>query len=139
MAYNFNNKFWCGCDLLFTACTIMARVLSRVAASKQQFIDSIYEEMQTVDGFVTARCSFQESPCLLLTHKELFDHPPFGMTSHCRISITAYEYVVHILMRETERGSLDTAGLEIVRDICKYAVHSAVYKFCPGIDPVEYE
>ena len=39
------------------------------------------------------------------------------MTSRCRISVRADEYVVHVLMREVERGSLNNDP-EAIQGIC---------------------
>ena len=66
---------------------------------------------------------------LLISHEKLFNHPPFGMTSRCRISITEYEYVVHIMMREVKRRSLNLSDCNNL--LSKYATNSMA---CPGLD-----
>ena len=72
-----------------------------------------------------------------VTHKTLYHHSPFGMTLRCRISIKAYEYVVHVLTREVERGCLKESAVDKVLVLCQK--YSKTYKFCPGIDIAEYE
>ena len=64
----------------------------------------------------------QDEPCLLISHRKLYSHPPpFGMTSRCHILINSCEYyVVHILMREVERGEVNhSTALETVHRLCK--------------------
>ena len=84
-----------------------------------------------------SQCEFEHKSCLVINHKILFDHPPLGPTSRCRIFVNNEEYTVHILFREIERGSLTTSALQTV--LKKYSPYSACYKFCPGLDPVDYE
>ena len=52
----------------------------------------------------------------MIRHKELFNHPPFGMTSRCRIILKENEYVVHILMRKVESSSVTT--IDTVLQLC---------------------
>ena len=64
-----------------------------------KFIDGIYEIVVKVRGYVVTMCMFEDKFCLLISHEMLHNHPPFGMTSRCRILVKAYEYTVHILKR----------------------------------------
>ena len=78
-----------------------------VFSEKLLVIDKIYKYLETLDGYIVFSCTFEGDPCLIMSHKQLYDYPPLGMTSHCRIYVTAGEYVVHIiLLREVERGSM---------------------------------
>lgn len=52
---------------------------------------------------MATKCVFEEKASLLIFHEKLFNHPPFGMTSRCRISVTECQYIVHIMMKEVER------------------------------------
>lgn len=78
-----------------------------------------------------------------MTHKKLFDHPPFGPTARVRIIIKGkdLEYVVHVLLREIQRGMFTSNDLESqVLQLCKkFSSDSPIYRFCPGINPIEYE
>ena len=49
--------------------------------------------------------------------------------------------MVHVLLREVQRGVLTTVHLENqVFEICrKFSLESPIYRFCPGIDPTEYD
>ena len=106
----------------------------------RKFIDDIYEAVAQVKGYAMVRCTFEGQLCLIITHEMLYHHPPFGMTSRCRISVKAFEYVVHVLMREVERGFLKESAVEKVLLLCeKYSSDSKIYKFCPGLDISEYE
>ena len=110
-----------------------------IETEKSQFFDDIYELVTRFGGYVATRCVF-EKLCLLISHENLFNHLSFGMISRCRISVTECQYIVHVMMREIERGSLEQSGTDKVLYLCnKYATNSSANKFCPGIDPVEYE
>ena len=71
-----------------------------LSSQKKLIIDKIYKYLEMLDGYVVVSCTFKEDPCLIVSHKQLYDHPPLGIPSRCRISVTAGEYVVHILLRE---------------------------------------
>ena len=94
-------------------------------------------------GFFIARHTFNDKQCLILTHEKLFDHPPFGPTSRVRIIIKGndLEYMVHVLLREIQRGILTSDHLENqVLQLCsKFSLDSPIFRFCSGIDPSEYE
>jgi hypothetical protein len=86
-------------------------------------------------------CTYEGLPCLIITHKELNWHPPLGMTSRCRILVTLdREYVVHVIMKEIERGSLLQSPMDTIQYLCtKYSPFSLTHKFCPGIESSKYE
>lgn len=108
--------------------------------NEAKFIDDIYEIAVKITGYVVTKCTFEEQLCLLISHEMLYNHPPFGMASRCRISVKEYEYIVHVLMREVERGSLEQSASEKVLNLCsKYSTNSISFKFCPGLDVSEYE
>lgn len=92
-------------------------------------------------GFNISECIFDDQCCLVLTHKKLYNHPPVGPTSRVRILVKGEEYVVHVLLREVERGGLDSScpENELLLLCKKYTSDSQTYKFCPGIDCAEYE
>ena len=86
--------------------------------NEAKFIGSIYEIAVNVGGYVATKCKYEGKLCLIICHEMLYDHPPFGMASRCRISVIEYEYIVHVLMREVERGSLEQSSSEKVLDLC---------------------
>ena len=57
----------------------------------------------SLKGFVISKHTCSDQPYLILTHEQLFNHPPFGLTSRVRILIKEKEYVVHVLLREVQR------------------------------------
>jgi hypothetical protein len=96
----------------------------------------------SLDGFIVNECDHQGQSCLIIQHRKLYNHPPFGPTPRCVISVSNSdsEYRVHILMREVERGSLLDSPVETILAICKkYNVSSSTHKFCPGLPVSECE
>ena len=95
----------------------------------------------SANGFVVAEYTYDGQQCLILTHQQLFNHPPFGPTSRVRILIRRNEFVVHVLSREVQCGDLlpDCPDKQML-ELCKrYSLNSPSFKFCPGIDVDEYE
>ena len=92
-------------------------------------------------GFLISKHTFNNEQCLILTHEKLYDHPPLGPTSRVRIIIKGNEYVVHVLLREIQRGMLPAIDAETrVLEICsKFSLDSPIYRFCSGIHAKEYE
>ena len=98
-------------------------------------LDLIRESFEKEEGYAVALCNFNEEPCLVIHHRQLYDHPPLGPTSRCRIVIRINgEYIAYVLLREVERGSILESPVKLVKDLCsKYSVYSATHKFCPGV------
>ena len=61
-------------------------------------------------GYVATRCVYEEKPCLLIYHEKLYNHLPLGVTSRVRMSVTEYQYVMHVMMREVERGDMEKSN-----------------------------
>ena len=74
---------------------------------------------------------------LLINQRNLFYHPPFGMMSRVQISLQYRSYVTHVLMRVWKSGTFES--LEDVIALCQMIGTNSTYKFCPGIEPSEYE
>ena len=110
-------------------------------AIENETVKEVYKTVRRLEDFTVEKCDFNGDQCLLISHKKLYNHLPFGMTSRCRISITSAEYVVHVLMREVERGTLSHSScVKVVDMLCmKYSTTSQIGKFCPGLSPVEYD
>ena len=74
---------------------------------------------------------------LTVTQRRLAYHPPFGYVS--RVQITVQEegnYMVHILMRDLEKGVLHTESE--VHELLE-RITAPTYKFCPGIEYSYYQ
>ena len=76
-------------------------------------------------------------PVVAVTQHELANHSPFGLVSCVQVTITGRKYVVHILIRTWESGELD--GQESIHVLCNKFVANTEHKFCPGLDPEEYQ
>ena len=72
-----------------------------------------------------------------MTQREIANHLPFGLVSRVQVTITRHKCIVHILMRKWEFGELE--GPESIHALCNKFVANTQYKFCPGIDPEEYQ
>ena len=120
------------------ACAVQ---ISSLVSSSFLFLEEISKLLQSQDVFVVTWCSYNEEPCLVLHHKQLYSHPPFTPTSRCKITVTINgEYVVHILLREVESGSILNSPLENIQNLCqKYSPFSTTFKYCPGIGVAEYD
>ena len=70
------------------------------------FLDSVYDIIKDLEGFTVVKCNSEDGPCLLIQHQMLHNHPPLGLISRCRILIKGHEYVVHIVFKEIENGTL---------------------------------
>ena len=114
---------------------------SRLGREEQSIIEDICRLISELEGFVVSKCTFEGKLCLVVLHKKLYNHPPLGPTSRARIIIKENSYTVHVMMKEVESGSLTPECInDKISQLCqKYAVDSKSFKFCPGIDYVEYE
>ena len=83
-------------------------------------LEEISKLLQSQEVFIVTWCSYNEEPCLVLHHKQLYSYPPFGPTFRCKITVTINgEYVVHILLREVESGSILNSPLENIQNLSK--------------------
>ena len=104
----------------------------------QEFHSEIYETLpeQYPDlAFVRAK-DHNDNPVLVITHRCLAYHPPFGFTSRIQITLRGYSYVAHVLMIKWESGAVKT--MDEAEGLCYKFSSKAGYKFCPGIDPDYY-
>ena len=85
-------------------------------------------------GFLISKHTFNDEQCFILTHEKLYDHPPLGPTSRVRIIIKGNEYVVHVLLREIQRGMLPVidAETQVLEIFSKFSLDSPIYRFCSG-------
>ena len=104
------------------------------------FLEEIAKFLESQDVFGVKWCTYNEQSCLVLHHKQFYPHPPIGPTSQCKIYITINgHYMVHILLREVECGSIVYSPLEHVQKlITKYSPFSNTFKFCPGFAANKY-
>ena len=74
---------------------------------------------------------------LVITQRTVMLHPPFGYTSRIQVTITGFEYEVHVLMKKWESGVFQSVFH--VQELCEKFCRDPCYKFCPGIDPLHYK
>ena len=132
------------CALVQSSATSMMALSSAVPLSSllsTSFIllEEIAKFLESQDIFGVTWCTYNEQSCLVLHHKQLYPHPP-NPTSRCKIYITINgHYMVHILLREVESGSILYSPLEYVQKlITKYSPFSNAFKFCPGFAANKY-
>ena len=108
---------------------------------KQQYLQNIVDNVSShfpdlafVQGFDGED---RNNPFLTISQRNLFSHPPHGMTSRVYITIQYKSYRVHILMRFWKEGELEC--IEDVFKLCNIFSTKSKHKFCPGIDPAFYE
>ena len=71
---------------------------------------------------------------VVITQRTLSLHPPFGYVSRIRVSISGFQYEVHVMMKKWESGVVAD-----VQELCKKFSAGSDYKFSPGIDPQHYK
>ena len=105
----------------------MAACVAAAAVNEESsLIDELYDVHSQFRGFVA-----EEKQCLVL-----------GLISRVRIVIEDCQYyVVQVVFRDFESSILVLESMnEELSVLCrKFATDSQLFKFCPGIDPVEYE
>ena len=74
---------------------------------------------------------------VIITQQTLNLHSPFGYMSRIRVSIAAFQYEVHMMMKKWDSGVLDS--IYDVLELCNKFSTGSDYKFCPGIDPQHYK
>ena len=77
------------------------------------------------------------APVLTITQKNLYTHPPFGLTSRIQVAVQYKNYTASVLMRTWKVG--EVKSVEDIIELCHDFSNKSVYKFCPGIDPHYYE
>ena len=107
--------------------------------SSQEFYEVVLQEEKHFPSLAFMLSTDIESnqPVVVVTQRELANHPPFGLVSRVQVTITGRKYIVHILMRTWESGELD--GRDSIHAVCNKFVANTEYKFCPGLDPEEYQ
>ena len=105
------------------------------------FLLSVYDLFAKFSEFHVVQCVHGMEDCLLVTHRQLYDYPPLGMMSRCRVTVKNYEYIVQVVTREVKRGSINSENAySVVTTLChKYSPFSQEYKFCPGLLPTVYD
>lgn len=74
------------------------------------FLLSIYDLFAKFNKFHVVQCVHGNEVCLVVSHRQLYDHPPLGIISRCMITIKNQEYIVQIVTREVERGVINTVN-----------------------------
>ena len=78
-----------------------------------------------------------EQPLLQISQRHLHSHPPFGMVSHAQVTVQYNFYTAFVMMRRWESRIL-VSSEDLVTVCLKFSAKSD-YKFCPGINPQQYE
>jgi len=78
-----------------------------------------------------------ERPLLQISQQQLYNHPPFGMVSRVQITVQYNYYTAYVLMRKWESGTL--TSIEDLTMVCLKFSSKSEHKFCPGINPEDYE
>ena len=74
---------------------------------------------------------------VVITQRTLNLHPHFGYISRIRVSISGFQYEVHVMIKIWESGVLES--IADVQELCNKFSAQSSYKFCPGIDPQHYK
>uniref|UniRef100_A0A1X7VFY3 Uncharacterized protein n=1 Tax=Amphimedon queenslandica TaxID=400682 RepID=A0A1X7VFY3_AMPQE len=106
-------------------------------------MEDIKKEVEKVKGFVISVAEYNGEQALLIQHRIIYNHPPLGPTSRCRI-ITGQagqpqEYVIHIMLKEVECSIVSSSTNFLHSLLSKYSPYSSNFKFCPGIDELTYK
>ena len=106
-----------------------------------QQTDILMSLMQgVVDSFPDlnfAMATGDEQPLLQISQRQLHHHPPFGMISRVQVTVQYNLYIAYVMMRKWESGSL--ASGEDLASLCVKFSSKSEYKFCPGLNPEQYE
>ena len=74
---------------------------------------------------------------VMITQRTLNLHPLFGYMSRIQVSISGFQYKVHVMMKKWDSGVLDS--IADLLELCRKFSADSDYKFCPGIDPQHYK
>ena len=88
-------------------------------------------------AFTLAFDGDNEEPVVVISQRRLANHPPYGLVSRVQITIKRNKYLVNILMREWDSGELYSK--DDIHNLCNKFVSETKYKFCPGLDPEQYQ
>ena len=106
---------------------------------EESFLQSVFERISVCfpELVLTMAVNSSGSPVLTITQRNLFDHPPFGLTSHIQVVVQYSSYTASVLMRTWKVG--EVRSVEDIIELSHDFSNKSVYKFCPGIDPQHYE
>ena len=114
--------------------------LSVSTQEEESFLQSMFDHVNrsfSELALTMAVDSSSDSPVLTITKKNLFNHPPFGLTSHIQVIVQHTSYTASVLMRTWKVG--EVRSVEDIIKLCHDFSNKSVYKFCPGIDLQYYE
>ena len=87
--------------------------------------------------FIYSMATGFEQPLLQISHRQLHNHPPFGMVSRMQITVHCNCFIAYVMMRKRESGSL--TSIEDLTAVCLKFSMTSKFKFCLGINPKKYE
>ena len=119
------------------ACAAPRQTVS--SQEEESFLQSVFEHVSVCfpELALTMAVNSSGSPVLTITQKNLFNHPPFGLTSHIQVVVQYSSYTASVLMRTWKVG--EVRSVEDIIELSHDFSNKSVYKFCPGIDPQHYE
>ena len=107
---------------------------------QQLFIQNVFDRVSADFpelAFTISVDGNSRAPALTITQRNLFNHPPFGLTSRIQATVQYKSYVASVLMRSWKVG--EVKSVEDVIELCHDFSNKSQYKFCPGINPHDYE
>ena len=107
---------------------------------EESFLLSVFDHVSCsfpVLALTMAVDSSSGSPVLTITQKNLFNHPPFGLTLCIQVVVQYTSYTASVLMRTWKAG--EVRSVEDIIELYHDFSNKSVYKFCPWIDPQYYE
>ena len=93
--------------------------------------------VDTFPNLIFAMATGGEQPFLQTSQRQLHNHPPFGMVSHVQVTVQYNLYTAYVMMRKWESGNLVSS--EDLITVCLKISAKSEYKFCPGVNPKQYE
>jgi len=109
---------------------------------QEAFLHAIYSELSgSFPDLVFTASQVHDSdklvPVLLISQRQLFSHPPFGVVSRVQVAVRYKLYNVHVLMRLWKSASFEDVAE--IRELCYIMEQKSEYKFCPGVEPDHYK
>ena len=94
---------------------------------KKAFHYNIYETLprRYPDLALVRATGDNDSPILVLTHRRLFHHPPFGFTSQIQVTLHGYTYFAQVLMIEWKSTVVQTMKIFLTCSLIRQAINSA--------------
>ena len=112
---------------------------SRCEEQEMDFTEAVMNEEKNFPSlaFALAVDGDGEEPVVVISQRRLANHPPYGLVSRAQITIKKNKYSASVLMKEWDSGEL--CSREDIHNLCNKFIAETKYKFCPGLDPEQYQ